>query len=270
MLASWPTGSMQQNWPPQGARRRRVFLWRLAIACALAACNTPTWVTLRPKCPDGGGGANCGDAGTPQQAQPCKEDLECGSGQLCLLGACRACDTQKPECPTCEPGSAPLASSVNGCSVCRCSTSVCKTHAECALGSVCEGNKCVPCDASAASKCPQECPWSWKAQPLKRNGCAQCECAPPSACQADTDCGTGLRCYRGQLCQQDCTELGCCFGNFCSQPGCEDPPSLSCSLVGCAEGICTGDATCDPSPCKCDGKTFECATVDCTNSVCKF
>jgi hypothetical protein len=208
---------MQQDWPAQRTCRRRVFRVVLAIACALAACNTPTWVVLRPKCSDGDGSAdraNCGDTGVPQQVS-------------------------------------------------------CKTSADCAEGSVCEGGNCVPCAASVASKCPEQCPWSWKAQPLKRNGCAQCECAPASACQSDGDCGAGQQCYRGQLCQDGCVELGCCFGNFCSQPGCEDSPALSCSVVGCADGTCAGDTTCEPAACKCDGKAFECAP-NCANAVCKL
>lgn len=249
------------------------WLWTLVASCALAACDTPTWVVLRPKCGTDGGGlcsAERDAGGTPAPGlASCEKDAQCSAGELCVLGGCRPCDA-KPECPPCDIGSTPVVGSVNGCAVCSCSTMACKSHADCPDQTVCEGFQCVPCAKSSASACPSECPWpSWKAQPFNRNRCALCECAPPSMCTSDADCGAGLQCYRGQQCQEGCNDPSCCFGNFCSQPGCENPPALSCSIVGCAIGPCVGDNACEPAACKCDGKAFEC-TTDCTSAVCKL
>ena len=143
----------------------------------------------------------------------------------------------------------------------------CKRHSDCAFGSVCAKYQCVTCERANATSCPASCPWKFSAQPFKRNGCALCECAPPNVCTSDLDCAAGLRCYRGQQCQDQCTDLACCFGNFCSPPGCEDPPVLGCDIVGCADGTCSGDAAC-VNQCKCDGKAFECANVNCPAQVC--
>ncbi|HMI91792.1 MAG TPA: hypothetical protein VK509_10540 [Polyangiales bacterium] len=208
-----------------------------------------------------------GDAAPGTQPASCLKDLECGPGKLCMQQLCTPCDKNEPVCPRCEPGSVATTSAVNGCSVCSCVAQGCKTHTDCPSDSVCENNQCIPCAASSATTCPAACPWLFKAQPFKHNGCALCACAPVSACQSDADCGTGLQCYRGAQCQDGCSDPSCCAGNFCSLPGCEDPPALSCSVVGCATGSCVGDGACAPPACKCDGATFQCSG-DCA-AVCK-
>jgi hypothetical protein len=249
-----------------------VFVGIWGAFLLLGACDTPTWVVLRSRCgaADGGPGCDAGttvraDAGT--QAIACGKDLECPTGELCVKGQCAPCDGTTPTCPSCDPGSSPATTSLNGCPLCVCVATMCKRHADCPAGSVCEKNVCVGCESASASKCPGTCPWSFKQQALKQNGCALCECAPTSTCVSDADCGTGLHCYRGQQCQDGCSDLGCCFGNFCGLPGCEDPPALGCDVVGCASGTCSGDVACGPSVCKCDGKAFVCAD-NCPDPVC--
>jgi hypothetical protein len=263
---------MRQLWLEcKRARDPRVFPWLCAVCLALGGCDTPTWVVLRAKCADGGGSdpACAVDAGPGSAlATVCLKDLECTVGELCVRGSCAPCDLGKPACPSCNTGSVIATSSINGCPVCTCAPQLCKRHADCPAQSLCEGSLCVPCDASSSARCPDTCPWGFSAQTFKRNQCASCECAPANACLSDADCAPGLQCYRGQQCQDTCSELSCCFGNFCELPGCKDAdPALGCDLVGCADGQCAGDPSCKPATCKCNGASFEC--VNACTAVCK-
>jgi hypothetical protein len=99
-------------------------------------------------------------------------------------------------------------------------------------------------------------------QPLRlvRNGCAICECVPPSECSSNADCQNGDICYAGAQCEEGCSDATCCFGNQCSRPGCGgDLPTL-CLAFGCSNGdSCL--AACDATSCECDGVGWVCEST---------
>jgi hypothetical protein len=133
----------------------------------------------------------------------------------------------------------------------------CGGHADCPELQTCEFSVCAPC-ADSAIDCSQPCPAQQIRVATIRNGCAICECAPPSECTKDGDCAMGEICYRGAQCEDGCGDsLECCFGNHCGVPGCSGPPP-SCSLAGCEGGnVC--QPTCIEATCFCNGMVWLCS-----------
>lgn len=132
----------------------------------------------------------------------------------------------------------------------------CTAHRDCDAGSVCSSNTCQACAPS--SGCAAACSNGFSSAVVARNGCAVCECVPPSDCRSSQDCPTGEICYAGAQCQDGCATPDCCFGNRCAAPGCAAAAGLNCSAVGCAEGgLCF--SACPAVSCVCDGSSWRCA-----------
>ncbi len=134
---------------------------------------------------------------------------------------------------------------------------VCSRHSDCPSQQICASGSCTPCMGSAMD-CSQPCPAQQVRVATIRNGCAVCECAPPSECSKDADCAMGEVCYRGAQCEDDCgDDLDCCFGNHCGVPGCP-LPIPSCNLAGCEGGnVC--EPSCSESTCFCNGMVWLCS-----------
>ena len=132
----------------------------------------------------------------------------------------------------------------------------CTTHGQCAFGTVCGDYSCQACPAEPAS-CPGPCAYGFQPLLIVRNGCGLCECVPPSQCTGNADCQNGETCYAGTQCQDGCSDPTCCFGNHCSQPGCEGTRPPLCLAFGCSNGgSCL--AACDATSCACDGAGWIC------------
>lgn len=105
---------------------------------------------------------------------------------------------------------------------------------------------------------------------LFRNGCQTCECAPPSHCHEDLDCGDGAFCAPGQRCAEGCDRLECCV-NVCSDGACPGPAPEGCAME-CAGQSC--DGLCVAEGCFCDAFTgsWQCAPGPCevTPAACFF
>lgn len=162
----------------------------------VAECNTPDRCGAscvrcpqdRPYCLDG------------QVCVECRNDLECAQGSFCVSGECTPCVTDRhcgARCGTCS-GDTPFCLSDGTvehavCGRCRsdadCAGGTCNpdTHTcsagcaeTCAEGTVCDGQKCVQCYASAHCLCGGSC------DPAT-NTCV-------SACNDSSDCGANQHC----------------------------------------------------------------------------
>lgn len=139
---------------------------------------------------------------------------------------------------------------------CTTDCQACRDDSQCVAGrQICDGNTCVACRGPA--ECP---PCDPGLVPLTRNGCATCQCAPPSECTDGTmscDGSPTSICYPGMVCAPGCVpgDPGCC-ANVCAERGCPSPAPLGCDT------ICT-DPGCDPgncitTACECVGARWEC------------
>ena len=108
--------------------------------------------------------------------------------------------------------------------------------------------------------CPGPCEHGFQPQLLGRNGCAVCECVPPSECTGSADCPSDQICYAGAQCEDACSDPTCCFGNHCSRPGCGSSRPPLCLAFGCSDGeSCL--AACDATSCECDGAVWTCEST---------
>jgi hypothetical protein len=145
----------------------------------------------------------------------------------------------------------------------------CEVDTSCSYGeAMCTNSVCAPCPATDA--CPP-CPEGW--MPLLRNGCASCECAPPSQCDAlGENCSDEQQiCYAGASCAAGCdaTQPGCC-DNVCALPGCTDPAPVGCYTdcppeLGC-ELCATDHCICDGLRWTCDALCVEDVALDCVHT----
>ena len=132
----------------------------------------------------------------------------------------------------------------------------CSLSGQCAFGTLCSDYRCQACPAAPAD-CLGPCEHGFQPLLLTRNGCAICECVPPSECRSDADCQNGETCYGGAQCEDACSGPACCFGNRCSRPGCEGSRPNLCLAFGCSSGeSCL--AACDATSCECDGAGWVC------------
>jgi hypothetical protein len=150
----------------------------------------------------------------------------------------------------------------------------CSTDEGCAFGSGwCVGGFCVPCDNSGLA-CDLACLHGWTF--YNRNGCTPCDCAPPSACTADSDCISSgsdpMKCYAGARCWDWCPagDPSCCLGNLCSAAGCVEPPLVGCFVRGCPEGETCTESGCASTSCICGGMMWPIwgCTYDCGGGTC--
>jgi hypothetical protein len=170
-------------------------------------------------------GAACAFAGTCNRVDPadpvcCTDTAYCNNGALV---ADRACN---PDC--------------TGCADDR----------ECAPGAaICTAGHCTPCPSTI--NC-QACPQGW--QRLERNGCATCDCAPPSQCNpgptvpgTTNGCVLPEVCYPGKRCTPGCAPGDDCCANTCSAPGCPGPAPVGC-FMPCVNMPCM---QCAAESCEC-------------------
>lgn len=185
---------------------------------------------------------------------PCKEDASCKPGSVCENLSCVACSDLPNSCLDPCPYGVPVPIIRNGCAVCTCPPpQICKEHAECPMGSLCSAGTCLACSV-AGDHCGAPCGPDTKVVAFIRNGCPVCECAPPSDCAIDQDCGDPavMHCYAGALCDPGCAGTPkCCYGNYCGPVGCPELDKLPCSAVGCPSAM-TCKTACPRPTCKCD------------------
>ena len=93
----------------------------------------------------------------------------------------------------------------------------CAGDLDCGPEHLCLGESCVACDTTV--ECPP-CPEGQ--EPLSRNGCPSCTCAPVSECIVGA-CPEGLACEPGPVCVEGCQRLDCC-SNVCVPPPLEAVP----------------------------------------------
>lgn len=119
---------------------------------------------------------------------------------------------------------------------------------------------CEACpDPSMCAACPPG------TEPIVRNGCATCTCAPASECSGGDPNGMELvcapmeTCYRGQLCTDGCApgDASCC-ANVCAAPGCADPAPQGC-LMDCP--MAANCSQCMASGCTCENGVWRCTPV---------
>jgi hypothetical protein len=135
----------------------------------------------------------------------------------------------------------------------------CTIHGQCAFGSLCGDYRCQVCPAAPAN-CPGPCANGFQPLLLARNGCAVCECVPPSECSSNGDCPGDETCYAGAQCADGCSDPTCCFGNHCSRPGCGSARPSLCLAFGCSDGeSCL--AACEATSCECDGASWACQST---------
>jgi hypothetical protein len=168
---------------------------------------------------------------SPDESACCTDTASCPAGALWLERACR------PEC-------------------------ACRDDAQCAFGrTICVDLRCQACPPTDVCA---PCPPRWVR--LTRNGCATCQCGPPSQCdhpmEPCMDGGSAGRpgiCYPGESCAAGCDpwQPGCC-SNACSQEGCAMPAPLGC-LTECPPDVACG--ACAADSCECDGARWMCAPI---------
>ncbi len=147
-------------------------------------------------------------------------------------------------------------------SMCPSECQRCMTDAECPRGQAwCDATTCAACtDPAMCAACPPG------TEPVLRNGCATCTCAPPSQCDASDPlaCDAMESCYRGQVCATGCApgELDCC-ANVCAAPGCAEPAPLGCRM-DCPQAL--GCTSCMASACTCNAGVWSC-TPACSDVV---
>lgn len=129
----------------------------------------------------------------------------------------------------------------------------CELDRQCPIGeAICDGTRCRPCPDTAT--CPA-CPEGWAR--LERNGCATCDCAPPSECVVPDGCEAPQVCYVGSVCARGCDDPLRCCANVCAaaDPPCARPAPLGCEMRCPAE---LGCASCAAAACACEAGTWRC------------
>lgn len=201
---------------------------------------------------------------------PCyQDDWECELGWVCEYERCVPCSELPNECVAPCPFGEPVPWVRNGCAVCECPVMSCYIHADCPYEMLCAGGICQSCP-EAGDNCGAPCFDGSSRIATVRNGCPVCECAPPSQCWSDEDCGgPPMRCYPGSQCDDGCAgDPTCCSGNICALEGCDETYYLTCGAVGCPDGLMC--VTSCPSPqCMCDpGATGWTCEPDCGDAMC--
>jgi hypothetical protein len=214
--------------------------------------------------------AQASDAGSECAAMDAMEGRECGpaeepavryhyDGRDCVLVAW--CGCIGADCDQ-------LFGSEEDCEAAfdACIGATCRGDGDCIEGEEwCLDGHCRPCDNSGRF-CRIACPEGWSV--YTRHGCNPCECAPPNECANDRECPDGRVCYPGAFCWCSPAEPGCCMGNVCSMPGCEElPPMVGCRVRGCPVGQECDREMCASSGCDCNGSAWSCLR-DCAGGRC--
>jgi hypothetical protein len=198
-----------------------------------------------------------------EQITTCTQALAGTAGQACAFdGTCTMPSTNNAMCCTdsayCRQGHLVVDHSCNpDCTPCTDDT-------QCQKGAaICNGTVCEPCPNPT---CGTQCPIGWVH--LQRNGCATCDCAPPSTCTAGpTTTGgcVGAVCYRGGDCATGCNAAtaGCC-SDQCAAAGCPEPIPVGCLAPCSAAQTGAGCTTCATDHCTCTAGAWKC-TIVCAN-----
>ncbi len=171
-------------------------------------------------------------------------------GSCAFEGTCSRPSPLAPDCCTdyayCAGSSLVLSDSCSeGCG--------CISDDDCVSGaSICAEGACVACPGEALCA---PCPEGWER--LSRNGCATCQCAPPSECGPTAECEVGT-CYPGASCADGCDaeHEGCC-ANVCAEEGCASPAPLGC-VTACTDG---SEGWCATSFCACAAGAWVCEAI---------
>ena len=138
----------------------------------------------------------------------------------------------------------------------------CFDDSGCTFGAeICTAEHCEACPD--LTTCTFACPTNWVH--LQRNGCDECECAPPVTCNAVSAACTGGTCQESA----DCASDGCLPSDTkCCATQCV-PAATSCLAelpVGCVYQCSTalsqaGCSRCLAESCTCQGGAWSCTTV---------
>ena len=208
----------------------------LVIGAALAtACTVDTAVLIVP---DAGGSTTCAQVLAGGEGVACVGELRC-ERPVPLDPACCA------EFVVC------IGNQVTSlCDPCK----ACEDDRGCPAGvEMCINHQCKSClDPSQCPPCPPDF------EPLLRNGCPTCFCAPRSECHSPDECLPTDSCYPGQVCAAGCApgDLACC-ANAC---GSTAPTCQSLAPVGCEMRCPPGSPcpSCVAMKCHCDGGVWSC------------
>ena len=156
---------------------------------------------------------------------PCLTSDECGLGEVCELGLCKALEVCSSE-QDCFP--------THRCELGACiSRGACSTPGDCSDAERCEAGSCV-----AAASCNSD------SQCAEGESCAGEQCVVAVQCGLDTECSGGL-CVDGECTSSDCvTNVDCLPGTLCVDGVCA--PNTSCQSDAdcssgrlCVNGVCT-------------------------------
>lgn len=189
----------------------------------------------------------------------CAEAFRAPPGSPCdLVDVCKQPNPDDPMCCTETAYCTPMGLVVDRSCNPDCST--CFDDTGCAPGAaICVGGTCTPCPPPI--NCAP-CPMGW--EPLRRNGCETCDCAPVTECKIDRSdpmapasmcVDPNEVCYPGERCTAGCAPSDDCCANVCAAPGCPEPAPLGC-LVACSDPNCM---QCAAEACECVNGTWQCA-----------
>ena len=131
----------------------------------------------------------------------------------------------------------------------------CASDLDCAYQQLCIAGSCVGCPEVS-------CTAPLNLAPLLRNGCNQCDFAPPSLCNEDAGCrAMSLLCVQGERCAKGCTRSDCC-ANSCVTAGCPGKSQLGCNMQ--CSSLQPGCTTCVAIKCSCGSQGWDC-TPGCTD-----
>ncbi len=236
----------------------------------------------------------CSNGDAPSRSgtgKKCTTDYQCLNGQFCHEGFCQNhCSRLVEGCPSskkCDQESG-LCLEVVGCtqdSDCIlkgqiCQGGICVFNCEaqqCGSGEKCDpaSGKCLKDETTSEPKCPLgsvcKCTTDQNCHPPKticenllcEPGCSQGSCGIGRECDL-----TSGRCYPNNYCN---TDKDCLVDYNCyTKGGFNDPNSRclpSCSLTGCATGVCGQDGRCEGQGCTTDQECNPPYTI-CQNNSC--
>jgi hypothetical protein len=105
----------------------------------------------------------------------------------------------------------------------------CTTDAECRSGQLCDdAGRCAACPLETPDACPA-CPATFTR--ISRNGCATCDCLPPTECRSPAQCAAGEACVASPACAPRCPDAPTtCCASVCTATRCPGPPPLGCDV----------------------------------------
>ncbi len=222
-------------------------------------CDDPTQRCVEGRCVNECGddrdctaGLSCVEGLCVEAGDPCRADRECRFDQTCVQGLCQDIEgycEQNRDCPN--------GSRCDGdARRCVADPGSCVTEAECVLGELCQGGRCVP-DNSVNNSPSNNAPLNNNPanntpannNPVNNNPANN---NPVPACRLNSECAPGEICTAG-VCgpecaaDRDCPVGEVCVGGACAPDASNNNPNPSgaywdtCdSAAACTSGLCLG------------------------------